>query len=203
MDFAHLIGYHGIDEATPLRLASMSVFMDQFRLAELLIWCADPDRRDRLSVAIRFGRGRGIELVELVVKNLELVSAKQELYEDWSVSSTVVGNTTFEQVEVEGHPSWIPDSTFLEHLKASPYVRQLWGRIPGGLAAGTYNLTFPVNSPIWTEAWGLDAKRVIFSQTSEISQLGRSRRGTAGEGPDGFPWFWTMPGVELMDTDGC
>eukprot|EP00439_Symbiodinium_sp_Y106_P006658 s8923_g1.t1 len=49
-------------------------------------------------------------------------------------------------------------------LQLAPRVRQLWGRIPGGLSPGRYNLSFPVNSPLWRE-WGIE-KRVVFSQLS-------------------------------------
>lgn len=134
----------------------MSVFMDQFRLTDT-------------------------EGAPVSIDETDLAWASDaDLYSDWSVSTTLVGNETFEYVQIDAERSWIPDSTFLEHLKVwyrtpvSPYVRHLWGRIPGGLPAGRYNLTFPVNSPIFTEEWGVPEKRFIFSQTSPVSQLGSS-----------------------------
>jgi len=135
----------GFQNFEPCGLVSMSVFIDQFRLTD--------------------AQGVTVEIDESDIA----WSTDAELYEDWSVST--------DRIEVAGILSWIPDSTFFEHLKvwyrtpASPYVRHLWGRIPGGLAAGRYNLTFPVNSAIWTEEWGLESKRVTFSQIS-LSQLG-------------------------------
>lgn len=153
-DFQQLID--GLDDFEPCGLVSMSVFMDQFRLTDT-------------------------EGVHVAIDETDVAwPSDEDLYTDWLVSTTLMGNVTFESVQIEDHRSWIPDSTFLEHLKvwyrtpASPYVRHLWGRIPGGLAAGSYNLTFPVNSPIWTEEWGVPEKRLIFSQTSPVSQLGSS-----------------------------
>lgn len=153
-DFQQLL--ENLASFEPCGLVSMSVFMDQFRLTDT-------------------------EGAPVSIDETDLAWASDaDLYSDWSVSTTLVGNETFEYVQIDADRSWIPDSTFLEHLKVwyrtpvSPYVRHLWGRIPGGLPAGRYNLTFPVNSPIFTEEWSVPEKRLIFSQTSPVSQLGSS-----------------------------
>lgn len=139
----------GLDHFTPCGLVSMSVFTDQFRLTETL---------------------SGV-VVPLDESNLAW-SSDSDIYKDW-----IVETSGSEHLEVEGIRSWVPDRTFFEHLMvwyrtpASPSLRNLWARIPGGLPAGSYNLSFPVNSPIWPE-WGLESKRVVFSQASTFSQLG-------------------------------
>eukprot|EP00437_Effrenium_voratum_P020147 CAMPEP_0181446362 /NCGR_PEP_ID=MMETSP1110-20121109/26064_1 /TAXON_ID=174948 /ORGANISM="Symbiodinium sp., Strain CCMP421" /LENGTH=282 /DNA_ID=CAMNT_0023570435 /DNA_START=256 /DNA_END=1104 /DNA_ORIENTATION=+ len=143
-----------LEDFHPCGLVSMSIFTDQFRLTHTEGGIVEVDETD-----------------------LALPS-DSDLYEPWIVPVLETnGNSTVEKFQVEGVRSWIPDRTFLEHLKVwyrtpvAPYVRHLWARIPGGLVAGRYNLTFPVNSPIWTEMWGLEAKRVIFSQKS-LSHMG-------------------------------
>lgn len=73
---------------------------------------------------------------------------------------------------VEGEPSWVQDGAFLEHFKvwqrssASPSVRNLWARIEGGLAKGSYELRFIRNSPVWTESWGVPHKSVLVTVTN-------------------------------------
>ncbi|CAE7857091.1 unnamed protein product [Symbiodinium microadriaticum] len=130
----------GFDQFRPCGLVSMSVFTDQFRL------------EDSQGLAMQ------VDETELCLP------ADGDLY-SWISMDANSG-----RFQVEGITSWIPDGTFLEHLKvwyrtpAAPRVRQLWGRIPGGLSPGRYNLSFPVNSPLWRE-WGIE-KRVVFSQLS-------------------------------------
>jgi len=122
-DFQQLID--GLDDFEPCGLVSMSVFMDQFRLTDT-------------------------EGVHVAIDETDVAwPSDEDLYTDWLVSTTLMGNVTFESVQIEDHRSWIPDSTFLEHLKvwyrtpASPYVRHLWGRIPVGWRRAVTTSPFP------------------------------------------------------------
>lgn len=79
---------------------------------------------------------------------------------------------------IDNTPSWLLEGAFLEHFKvwyrssASPSIRHLWARVADGLPAGTYELRFTRNSPVWTESWQAPTKRVVISQTSMFGNPG-------------------------------
>jgi len=81
---------------------------------------------------------------------------------------------------VEGVRSWLKGPLY-EHFKVwyrtspSPTVRNLWATFDGPLKAGNYEVKFPVNDAIWTDAWisaEKPKKRVILSQAHTLGSVG-------------------------------
>lgn len=103
-----------------------------------------------------------------------VLPSDQKLYEGLVVESATDGV----DFTIEGDDSWLRSGSFFEHYKvwcrtpASPHVRNLWARIPNGLAAGSYRVTILVNSPVWTEEWGVESKRVVLSASHFLGSAG-------------------------------
>jgi len=83
--------------------------------------------------------------------------------------------------KIDGLDSWIRSAADLERFKvwmrtpASPIVRHLYGRIPGGLPAGSYSLNFTVNDPIYELRWSVPEKRIILSTSKTLGSVGSCR----------------------------
>lgn len=83
--------------------------------------------------------------------------------------------------KIDGLDSWLRSAAALERFKvwmrtpASPIVRQLYGRIPGGLPAGSYSLNFTVNDPVYELRWSVPEKRIILSTSKTLGSVGSCR----------------------------
>mmetsp|Transcript_38352 Transcript_38352/g.69507 ORF Transcript_38352/g.69507 Transcript_38352/m.69507 type:complete len:260 (+) Transcript_38352:1-780(+) len=151
----------GVDHFRPCGHVSMSLFLDKYRL---------------------FLAG-GAE-VSLEESDLALPT-DEDIYRDQidavqCPQGSLGGNSSSSDSQcykIDGQLSWIRGRTTYEHWKVwlrtpvSPYVRNLWARVPGGLQAGRYNLTLPVNSPIWAE-WGVTQKTVVIGQVNDLGSTG-------------------------------
>lgn len=82
---------------------------------------------------------------------------------------------------VDGEVSWLRQGSLMAHFKvwqrtpASPGVRNLWAVISGGLPRGTYQVVFDLNSPVWTQHWGVPEKRVIISESHVLGSPGATK----------------------------
>lgn len=92
------------------------------------------------------------------------------------------GNSTAPSAfTVDGAPSWLATANLFERFKVwyrtpvSPHVRQLYGRIPGGLTAGEYSLNFTLNDPVFEVKWGVAEKRIVFSESKTLGSFGACR----------------------------
>ncbi|CAK0902581.1 unnamed protein product [Prorocentrum cordatum] len=139
----------------PCGLVSLSMFTDRYRL-------------------VRLEDGAEISLVESGVS----LDSQDEVYSD-KVLPTIGGVGAGAELTVEGVPSWLTvQDNFFEHFKvwsrqpASPRVRNLWARVPGGLSSGRYRLEFLENDRVWTDAWRVPYKRVIISEAHLLGSPG-------------------------------
>lgn len=93
----------------------------------------------------------------------------------------ISGKVTPPIYKIDGVTSWLRSAAALERFKvwmrtpASPIVRQLYGRVPGGLPAGSYSLNFTVNDPVFELRWSVPEKRIILSTSKTLGSVGSSR----------------------------
>lgn len=108
----------------------------------------------------------------------DLDESKIALNEDAQIFKRVepLNSTHF---KIDGDLSWLQAGSFYEHFKVwlrtppSPHVQNLWAVARGGLKKGTYKLSFPQNSAIWTAPGGWQTeKTVIFSQGGRLGNKG-------------------------------
>jgi len=153
--FAALInGVGSTDTFKPCGLLALSMFMDHYRLEKH------------------------------VNGNWTQVSVSEEnlaLPHETGTNSKVYGSKIDHDngaLTINGAQSWLTPGPVLEHFKvwyrppASPLVKNLWGRIEGPLRTGKYRVLFTSNSPIYTEQWGLEEKRVIIAGEHSLGSKG-------------------------------
>eukprot|EP00448_Togula_jolla_P007130 CAMPEP_0170593780 /NCGR_PEP_ID=MMETSP0224-20130122/13642_1 /TAXON_ID=285029 /ORGANISM="Togula jolla, Strain CCCM 725" /LENGTH=428 /DNA_ID=CAMNT_0010917779 /DNA_START=96 /DNA_END=1384 /DNA_ORIENTATION=+ len=136
-------------------LAAMSIFSDDFDL-------------------VRVSDGVNIALDQ---RDLALPRDSEGLDKKILPVSDGSGGVAF---SIDGHSSWLPDATFVEHFKVwyrgspSPHVRHLWATIPEGLQSGSYEIRIRVNSPVWETRWRVPEKRVILTRQHAYGSPGAS-----------------------------
>jgi len=136
-------------EFRPCGLVAMSMFFDEYKLVNL-------DTNETVSL------DRG---------DLAL-AADADIFKD-----IVAAGDTY---TVEGVKSWLRPA-FYEDFKVwyrqpvSPAVRNLWARIPHTLKAGRYQIRFVRNSELWTNAWGVEEKEVVLSESHVLGGPGGCR----------------------------
>jgi len=150
-----LVNNNLIDTFRPCGLVALSMFIDEF-----LFWKKD--------------EGGGWVAQEVDESDIVLPNDK-DLYDG---PKKIVPNPSAETdgiaFKVGGFNSWLKSGNFYEHFKvwyrtpAAPHVKNLWAVKKGGMPAGTYKVSFPVNSPIWTETWGVPKKYVTFESKSAL-----------------------------------
>lgn len=149
--FNAMLSSPGADKYRPCGLVGISMFTDSFTIYT-----------------------EGGSLVELDEKDIAL-STDKRLYEDNSKFKPVSGQSY--DFTLDGTPSWLTKE-WLERFKvwsrtpASPKVRQLYGRIRGGLPAGRYRMDFAVNDPIFEKQWKVSEKLIILSESHTLGSTG-------------------------------
>lgn len=138
----------------PCGLVALAMFTDDFTL-----------ERDGATVEMK--------QTELTLPKDDEIYEKKILPIDGKTASSPLPHYT-----IDGKNSWLRMGSHFEHFKvwyrtpASTIAHNLWARIPDGLPAGKYKLKFTVNDPVWKTRWGVDEKRIIFSESSTFGNAG-------------------------------
>mmetsp|Transcript_115127 Transcript_115127/g.203188 ORF Transcript_115127/g.203188 Transcript_115127/m.203188 type:complete len:384 (-) Transcript_115127:61-1212(-) len=139
----------------PCGLVAIAMFVDDFKL----------ERSDGTEVKI--------EETEITLPKDDEIYEKKILPIEGKTATSPLPHYT-----IDGHNSWLRMGAPYEHFKvwyrtsAAPIARNFWGRIPGDLQAGKYKLKFEVNSPVWKTSWGVEEKRIIFSESNTFGNGG-------------------------------